>query len=167
VTKIDFDSKSGEFSGYISANNNLPFEVAGHFTETVKLPALAHKFNKNEVIAKADITYIDIEASKLRDGFITSEDKLIGKAPLRPILKERPISANQIAEAQVVAKNKQLTMIYKNNSLTIKAEGIALEGGAVGQSVKIKNLVSNRVVIARIVDEGTVQVMATSELASN
>lgn len=167
VTKIDFDTKNGSFNAYVSANNNLPFEVAGTFTETVKLPTLIRKFDKNEVIAKADITYIEIEANKVRDGFITSEDKLIGKAPTHQIWKERPITFNQVADAQVISKNKQLVMVYRSNSLTIRASGIALEGGAIGQAVKIKNLSSNKVVLAKIIDADTAEVRGVSEVASN
>ena len=167
VTKMDFDTKSGNFNAYVSSNNNLPFEVAGRFTETAKVPTLSRKFDKNEVIAKNDIVYLEIEASKLRNTYITSEDRLIGRAPTRAIFKERPISENQIADAKVMTKNKMVSLRYKDNSLTIQTAGIAMEDGTLGQSVRIKNATSNKIVRARIINDGLAEVQSTNEVASN
>ncbi len=167
VTKIDFDTKNGNFNAYLSNNGNLPFEVAGRFAETSKVPALSRKFEKNEIIAKNDIVYLEIETAKLRNAYITSEDKLIGKSPTRSILKERPITESQIADARVVTKNKQISVVYRDNSLTIKTSGIALEDGAIGQSVKVKNINSNKIVRAKILSEALAEVQSTNEVASN
>lgn len=167
VTKLDFDASKGNFTAFISSNDNLPVEVAGKFAETTKLPALARKFDKNEIISKNDIIMVEIEKSKLRDMYITSEDSLIGKSPTRVIFKERPITLNQVANVKLVSKNKLVSLMYKNNSLTIKTSGIALEDGSIGQSVRIKNASSNRIVHAKIVSDSVAEVEQNHEVASN
>ena len=167
VTKMEFDTQRGTFNAYISSNNNLPFEVAGTFAETTKVPALNRRLDKNEVIAKNDIMYLDLETSKLRTAYIIAEDRLIGRTPTRAIFKERPITENQVADAKVVTKNAQIALQYKNHSLTIATNGIAMEDGAVGQSVRFKNANSNRIVRAKIINEGLAVVQANSEVASN
>lgn len=167
VTKMEFDTRTGKFNAYVSSNNNLPFEVSGNFAETKKIPALNRRFDKNEVITKADITYLDIETSKLRTAYITTEDRLLGRSPTRAIFKERPITESQIADTKVVTKNKQIALQYKNHSLTIATNGIAMEDGAIGESVRIKNANSNKIVRAKVINEGLAVVQSTSELASN
>lgn len=168
VTKLDFDINTGMFLAYVSANEALPFTVAGRFYEFTKVPVLSRKFGKNEIIAQTDIAYLEIESTKLKNGYITNEQQLIGKAPIRTIQKARPVIESQLTTPKVIERSKQVTMIYKNNILSIKDSGIALESGAIGDIIKFKNINSGRVVHAKVIDAATAEVRsASSELASN
>lgn len=168
VTKIDFDTKSGTFSAYISANGNLPFEVNGKFAEVTKVPVLNRRLEKDQVISKSDIAYLEIEPAKLRGNFVTSEEQLIGRSPIRAIYKARPIAENQVAAPKAIEKNKQVTIVYNDHALSISTAGIALENGRVGDVIKFKNASSNRIVTAKVMNEGTAEVIINdNQVASN
>ena len=47
-------------------------------------------------------------------------------------------------------------MLFDKPGLHIEAQGIALQGGAEGDYIKVRNLDSNKVVKAKIKDESTV-----------
>ena len=168
ITKIDFDMAAGSFTAFISINDNLPIEANGTFTEVTKLPVLSRKFAKDEIISKDDVTYLEVEASKVRGSFITDGNMIVGKSPTRALFKGRPVQLSELTEPKVVVKNKIMTLSYNNAALKIEAHGVALQDGAVGQTIKFKNESSGKIIIAKIMDGDTAQVQAAENvLASN
>ncbi len=168
ITKIDFDRATGNFTAYISADNNIPFETAGTFHEIAKLPVLNRKLNKDEIISANDITYIELEPTKLRPEYVSDANMLIGKTSIHGILQARPIILSQLTAPKVMFKDKPMTLIYNNAALKIQTAGIALENGGIGQTIRVKNANSNRILVAKIINGNMAEVQSTdSVLASN
>jgi flagella basal body P-ring formation protein FlgA len=57
-----------------------------------------------------------------------------------------------------VEPGKEVTIIYDDGLCRISAAGVALQSGLAGEYVKVKNKASNKIIVARVVDETAVAV---------
>jgi flagella basal body P-ring formation protein FlgA len=81
-----------------------------------------------------------------------------------PLRMTGPVGAGQLISAEVVepipvvAKGKVLNLVYSGRTLTMSVPVESLEDGGIGGMVRVRNMQSRRVVVARIVDAETAQV---------
>jgi len=58
----------------------------------------------------------------------------------------------------VVERGRTVTLVYEGPALRLAVPAQILEDGGVGSRVRVRNLQSQRVVVARVVDSATVRV---------
>ena len=142
--------------------------VAGHFQEMVQVPVLKHEVRNGDVIGEADIEMHDFPVTRVRTDTITDIAQLAGKTPMFSISPERPVRLHEIASPAVVKKNAIVTMRYTSPGMEITATGQALQEGAKGDAVDVRNTVSRKIVHAVVASANTVEVIAAgAPYASN
>jgi flagella basal body P-ring formation protein FlgA len=167
LLNLDCDKDRGFFKAMVMVDDNITLEANGRFSEITQVPVPARKLSREDVITASDIIFAEIDARKLKRGYITDEAELIGKSPVRGVLEGRPVLPNQISMPIMVKKQQALTISYHNNVLHIESSGQALDDGAAGEMIRVKNLGSNKIIYAKIIDDGTVEVQPLTSVASN
>jgi flagella basal body P-ring formation protein FlgA len=104
-----------------------------------------------EVIAEGDIDWDKEPVSYLRRNTVMDTQELIGKSPKHMISQGRPIRMDEIARPAIVERGAQVTMFFRSQNLEIKTLGEALEPGAKGDVIRVRNLSSKAIV------QGTVE----------
>jgi len=127
-------------------------------TTTVKLPALKSKMAAGDVITASDIIYIDLEERKVQRGYIVATKELIGKSPANVIFANRAIMPRQIEAQILVQEKKAVTIFFKNKAIEMQDTGVALEDGAMGDFIRVRNSTSNIVINGKVVAENLVEV---------
>lgn len=84
---------------------------------------------------------------------------VIGLVPHRFIRAGSPISPNYFQQPVAVASGQPVKIIVRYNGVEATAKGIAMTRGRIGEVIKVKNDASNKIVSARVVDAGTVEVV--------
>ncbi len=74
----------------------------------------------------------------------------VGLEASRTIYKGQAIDSDDLRKPTLVERNKIVQMEYAKGSLTIVAEGRALDSGALGERIRVMNLFSKRIVTATI-----------------
>jgi flagella basal body P-ring formation protein FlgA len=103
----------------------------------------------NQTIAKGTVVDIDmlemklIEINRVRDKSSTDLTSILGGRALRNLQR-----GHQVAQTDVclVCKGDDVSIIAKNSNMMIKTSGTAIESGSKGESIKVKNNSSNRIV---------------------
>lgn len=167
VVSMKIDTRNDNFMAVIARANNSTFEVKGKFEKIRQIPVLSRAFKKEEVITAADISYTGVEESKLRRGYITEASTLIGKVATRDIAANRPVMPSLIANEKVVLKGAMVTAIYKSDLLQLSDTVQAMEDGAIGESIRLKNTNSNKVIRGKVTAVNTVELTTLKQLASN
>ena len=54
-----------------------------------------------------------------------------------------------------------ITIQVRQGEMIVSAAGEALQDGSIGQRIRVQNLVSKRIVTAKVIDEATVEVTAS------
>ena len=66
---------------------------------------------------------------------------------------------NKSVKVLFVCKGDRVTITASINGLSIKASGMALEDGNVGDSIKIENTTTDKVIVAKVLKQGEVRVV--------
>jgi flagellar basal body P-ring formation protein FlgA len=137
--------------------------VGGRYEPMERVPMLKRALRSGEEIAAEDIAWQEIPTTRARDDYVRDEKSLIGQSPRRTVSAMRPIRSQEVGALPVLKKNALVQMSYRQGSLDITTSGVILEDGAVGQSVRVRNTASNRVVQAMVEDAQRVRVMSTGQ----
>jgi len=113
---------------------------------------------RNSIVQAADVQLIERDVSSLRQGYILNLEHVVGKKLTRPIQPNRVISANALKAAAAIDKGDAVVISAHGNSMSVRMPGIALEEGAIGQQIRVRNTRSQRIVHARVTAPGQVEV---------
>jgi flagella basal body P-ring formation protein FlgA len=167
LLNLELAQDRGTFKALMMVEDSITLEAQGRFAEITQVPVPARKLSREDVISASDLIYAEIDTRQLKRGYITDESELIGKSPVRGVLEGRPVLPTQISMPLVIKRQDNLTISYQNNVLHIESLGQAMEDGSIGETIRVKNLGSNKVIYARITDDGKAEVQSLTSVASN
>ena len=145
--------------------------AAGHFDEIAELPVLKRAIRAGDIISENDIEVRDFSQTHTRTDTVTDMSALIGKSPTHNLSPARPIREHEIANPTVMKKNAIVEMRYSSPGMEISTTGEAMNDGARGDIINVRNSASKKIVRGVIADNKTVTIIApgtqTSQLSGN
>ena len=87
-----------------------------------------------------------------------SSDALIGKVARQTLLPGRPVSQAALREPHAITQGQSAMVIFQSGALTITGSAIALQSGATGDVVSVRNVDSGRIIKGTIGGDGAVHV---------
>ena len=158
--QVDTKAKRWQAQAYFIADGKTEsvIPVSGTYGAMVDVPVVTRQFAKTDVIAQNDIEIRAFPERLLRKDTITDSKALIGLSPRQGISPGRPIHTNEIAQPTVIKKGDLVEMGFNTPYIHIKTAGIALQDGAKGDAIRVKNQKSERAVSAKVIAAGKVEV---------
>jgi flagella basal body P-ring formation protein FlgA len=138
--------------------------VAGTFSTLIEVPTLTRQLGRHDIIEATDISMKAVPERHLRKETVTDAKALIGQSPRAIISANRPIRASEVNAPIVVKKGDTVQMTFTNAYMSIRTSGIALEDGAKGQMIRVKNEKSEKAVSGHVEAAGRVEMNAGSAL---
>lgn len=89
---------------------------------------------------------------------VERKSALIGKVARRTLLPGRPIAPIAVDNPRVVAIGAQVRIVFVENGLVITAYGAAMQAGAIGDLIRVRNQDSGLMVTGRIQPDGSIRV---------
>jgi flagella basal body P-ring formation protein FlgA len=162
--QIDPQTKRWQAQAYIISNGQTETvkPVSGFYDAMVDVPVLNRQLQARDVIAEGDLSIRSMPERQLRKDTITDKKLLIGQSPRSIISATRAIRANELTEPVVIKKGEGVEMKYSTRYMQIRTTGIALEDGAKGAFIRIKNEKSGKAISARVIDSGKVEVNSSA-----
>lgn len=133
--------------------------VEGRYERYVRVPVLAHRMRREDVIAPNDISWQRVSVRKLRGDTVMTAAELIGKSPERGLSTNRPISRDELASPLVVRKGDLVTMVVRAPKMTLSTLGVALDAAGIGETLALRNTDTNVQVQGVVTEPGVVQVI--------
>ena len=162
VKTLDFDEKSGKWSANLLFSSEgevlSAMPASGRYEALYEVPVLNLRLREGEEIRKDYIDWVEIPASRMRKDMVLTEEALIGKMPRRIVSAGRPVRSDELRSTPVLKKGGVVTMVYDQGAMQIKTTGVALDEGAVGDMVRVRNSDSNITVRATVVSADRVTV---------
>ena len=108
----------------------------------------------------SDDALADVPLSSAGGGgpFALSRVDVVGKAARRTLLPGRAIPLAAIDNPRLVRSGAEVTMVYIDGALTITTTGAALQDGAAGETVKVRNADSGVTIQGRVRSDGSILV---------
>lgn len=113
---------------------------------------------KGYTVQEKDVYVIQMDATKLPQGYISDRDFVIGKRLSRSILANRPIVESMINDSVIVKKGQRVLVVAQSPNLKITTVGEILENASIGSYVKVMNTSTRKVIRGILVEEGLVKV---------
>lgn len=107
-------------------------------------------------LTAADLARERRDLSALPDA-IGREDLAIGQAPRSSLRAGQVLRQRLLVPALLVQRGEQVTIAASRGGIQVQAGGEALEAGALGAVIKVRNSASGRVIAARVVEAGRVE----------
>ncbi|BDV01763.1 hypothetical protein TDMWS_18480 [Thermodesulfomicrobium sp. WS] len=122
-----------------------------------EVPCAARSLSRGEVVQEQSVVRMRMDLAAL--GRPVWDGAGMGAVRVRSAVPQgRPILAEMVEPVPVVERGRMVRVVFDNGRLRLAVPGQSLEDGGVGSVIRVRNLQSQRVVEARVVDESTVRV---------
>lgn len=135
---------------------------------SVRVPAVIALFDDVVVAASSipsgtqlsgkELSLQEMDVALLYRGYYRDIDQVRGFVARRPIPAGQVLSPVVVDPANLVSKGEAVTIMAEAPGISIRAMGIALTDGALGELIQVRNTKSNKVIEGRIIAPGQIKV---------
>ena len=164
--KIILPSNTLNYAGMTSGRARI--SINGNFYRDISFSVTLKIFD-TVLIANHDLTYdVPVTTNDFRleeipiDGraeYIKDVAEVRGLVPLRYVRAGSPVAKNYFQQPMAVKSQHPVKIIFRVNGLEVSAKGTAMVNGRIGQVIRVRNDVSQKILSARVIDSQTVEVI--------
>jgi flagella basal body P-ring formation protein FlgA len=133
---------------------NVPVEIK-LVTDVV---VLNQPVSKGLAIQDEHLDYKRVNLGSLRNGYYLNTDQVVGKQAKRALSGQTVLNGHVLLPALMVHKGDKVMIMAKRGAMSVKMPGEAMSDGREGRQIRVKNIRSERVIRAKVVDFGLVVV---------
>lgn len=163
ITLEEADPRNGRFEASLrwrAEGEEHRERLRGKYNPMIEVPVVVRRFRSGQRIEAQDLGFDYVDARRLDKGMVMREGELIGKVTRRPLRMHQPVRRSDLDEPPVVERDDLVVMSYSVGNILLRTVGHALDTGAVGDMVRVRNASSKRVVHGRVAAPGEVEVGA-------
>ena len=129
------------------------------FVEVLKkVPVVAKPIQAGEILREEYVSLELRELSRLPHDVIFDISLALGKEVRTSLRPGMVLRTSHLQLPVVVKRNEEVEIIARGKNFIVKAKGIALENGRLGEVIRVRNKESNKVVFGKVVGERQVEV---------
>ncbi|HTQ98532.1 MAG TPA: flagellar basal body P-ring formation chaperone FlgA [Candidatus Acidoferrum sp.] len=125
---------------------------------SVAVLTTASSLPKGAVLDKRDLVLVNRGVQELPLNYVSDPARAIDMALTHAVPANTLLTQSMLEEPQLVNKGQVVTITAEGSSYAVKMLGTALQNGAAGQRIGVRNSTSGRTVEAVVVDASTVKV---------
>ncbi len=169
LENFSYDNASHHFRADLRASGlrgRTSVPLTGHVALTRLVPVLAHRVEAHKALAAADLDRLSVPEERVTDDIVTEDSQLIGRELRRDIGEGELLRARDVMPPRLVARGSLVTLRIQTPVLSITAQGKAEQDGTEGETIRVTNTQSNRIVEGIVVASGLVDLRPMREIAS-
>jgi flagella basal body P-ring formation protein FlgA len=169
IHDLHYDQQAQRFRAELQVAADTPhfqqMVLTGRVVPMVEVATLKTSLSPGTTIGEGDIQWMKLPAERAGDA-LRQANAVVGMTLRRQLPEQSLLRKTDVMPPHVVLRGQIVTMRIRQQNLELSAQGRALQDGAVGEVVRITNTQSNRVVEAKVMAPGLVEIMTTPQLAS-
>lgn len=162
VKGINYNPASSRFAAVLIAPaQGVPlFErtVYGTVYEMAQVPVPTRLISAGEIVTDADLEWQPVQIGRLANNSLTDAQQVVGHMAKRPLKAGQVLRSSDLAIAPAVKKNDLVQLVVQTGQMTLTAQGKVLQDAAIGQSVRVINVATNRQLSGTVLNAGTVAI---------
>lgn len=136
-------------------------EALGSDGSITSLPVPAVTLLPGQIIQPAQLTQRRFRTTpRSLTGIATQAGEVTGKEIRRRLLAGRPIPLSAMSKPMAVRRGSKVTVSYEEDGFSISTQAVALEDGATGDVIEVRNAATGSVIRAEVLASGTLMVRA-------
>ena len=113
---------------------------------------------RDNLLTEMDIVLAERDVGLLNQGYLTALRQALGKKLTRSLLPDQVLAPNHVQLAEAIRKGDYVVISARSGGISVRMPGEALSDGTLGKQISVRNQRSNRVIRARVVGPGQVEV---------
>lgn len=113
---------------------------------------------RGSVLKESDLAPLEREVAALPQGYYRDAKALVGMQLKRAVGPGEILSAAALEAPKAVERGQEVYIVAENASVRVAVKAEALEDGAVGDRIQVRNLSSRRVIQAEVLGKNMVKV---------
>lgn len=123
-----------------------------------KVVVVSHALPRGHVISAGDIQQETRDLSSLSGGYLLNPREVIGQSLRRPMVIGAVITPASIKPAQAIRRGEKVTILARRKGIEVRMTGIALADGAPGELLRVRNILSKKIIQGIVTKYGEVRV---------
>ncbi|QRE72589.1 flagellar basal body P-ring formation chaperone FlgA [Methylobacterium aquaticum] len=95
---------------------------------------------------------------RARAAVIDAPLAIVGRTARRMLLPGEPVPVNAVDDPRLVSRGTPTQMIFEENGLVITAVGSPLQNGGLGETIRVRNTDTNRIVLGTVMADGRIKI---------
>jgi flagella basal body P-ring formation protein FlgA len=100
--------------------------------------------NRGDIISRGDIDRRKQEISRPLVGYVTDENKIIGKEARKHLRSGNPLRSSDLVSPQIIERGQTVDLVARGSGLLVNMQGKALADGAEGDRLLVQNTSSGK-----------------------
>jgi len=118
----------------------------------------ARVIKRNSIVGAGDLQVAERWVRRISLKAISDVDEIIGKRLIVDLAPDREIIRGMVKEPVLIKKGEVVRIVLDNGRMSLMASGVAEEPGVDRQRIRVKNLSSQKTILARVMAEGLVKI---------
>jgi flagella basal body P-ring formation protein FlgA len=160
------DPGNRKMSGYVSVTTFVQVDsesvqrvmLSGWIHLFKEIPCTIHPLEKDTVISKKDVKLVRKDVSKLPSNIVLDIQAVIGKRLKHSVRHGAYLRENMLDEVPAVNRGDQVVIVAESGAIKVTVRGETLEKGCPGDTIRVKNAMSKKIISAEVIDASTVRV---------
>ncbi len=131
---------------------SIPYDVKLYKEVLVTTRTIPQK----EMITKDSLRLERMDVGRITSGYFTDIDKVAGLVSRRQLPQGTVVNEYMLEKASVIKHGSTVVIMARLGDLIVTTSGVALQDGSVGQSIRVQNTNSKKIITARVLDENSV-----------
>jgi len=141
-----------------SSPRQWKIHVAAHIDGLVNVLVARHPIQRGTVLLNAELEFAKRRYSQLNHGYYSSANLLNNMEAKRNIKAGQVLTPNVVKAQKLVLRGQHITIVAEKGGLNLRVKGKALMDGQKGQTIKVSNLNSKKLIYAQVISAGVVKV---------
>lgn len=130
--------------------------VRGRVSQLQQVPVAIRRVMPGERIGPEDVRLTYVDARQVPPNAITTLRDAEGLEPRWPVPPNAVLTRAQLKVPLVIERGDVVTAEYRANNIELTTKVVAIDGGARGQVIRVRNASSNKAIQGRVTDVGRV-----------
>ena len=163
VTQMDYDAALGRFTAVLSVTGEgmepIAARIGGQVADVLELPVAAARLQAGAVAGPRDIRTARVRVALIHAEVARDPAAVIGMQLKRQIAAGAPVPVADLMRPTQVGRGEPVRMQLQVEGLSLSGQGVALESGAAGERIRVRNTSSQTVIEAEVLGPGAVRVL--------
>jgi len=139
-------------------NRERSFYIPFRAITKTKVFILTHGGKKNDVLRPEAVTVKETILNEKKTAYPSKLDDIVGRILKKDIAAGTVITYGMLDDPVVIQKGEIVNIVAENKKIVVRTKGRAMEKGKVGDSIRVKNVLSEKEIFGKVVDDSTILV---------
>jgi flagellar basal body P-ring formation protein FlgA len=163
ITQLEFDRDLGRFTAMLSVTGDgmepISTRLSGEVADVIELPVAVTRLTAGSIAGPDDIRVARVHVTSVHTEVAHDPAMVIGMQFKLQMQAGVPIPLSNLMQPTQINRGDAVRLQLQAGGLWLTGQGMALESGAVGDRIRVRNVSSQAVLEAEVIKPGEVRVL--------